>query len=85
MSDIFIFFGKDVRVVEAACDVFDFDEIVLNLFSNCVFTDLDVSYALCTHVVGPLDTRRIVIVNDNGPVCVVVVEAKVFEDVGDLL
>ena len=71
MSDIFIFFGEDVGVVEAACDVFDFDEIVLNLFSNCVFMNSDLSYAFCTHVVRPLDTRCIVIMNDNGSVCAV--------------
>jgi len=51
MSDIFIFFGEGVGVVEAACDVFDFHKIVLDLFSNCLFSNLNISYAFCAHVV----------------------------------
>ena len=69
MGDIFIFFGEDVRVVKLACDMYNFDEIILNLFANCVFSDLYVADAFRCHIVGPLDTSGIVVVYDNGTVC----------------
>ena len=56
--------------------MFDFDESVLNLFANGVSSNLNVSYAFCTHVVRPLDARSIVIMDDNWAASVVVVEAS---------
>ena len=65
--------------------MFDIDEFVLNLFADSVFTDLNVTNAFCAHVVRPLHTRCVVIVNDNGSVCVVFEDAEILEDVGNLL
>ena len=85
MGDIFIFFGEDVGVVKAACDMLDFDEIVLNLISDSILTNLNILYAFCAHFVRPLDTRSIVVVDNDGDVGVEFEEAKAFEDVGNLL
>eukprot|EP00979_Chaetoceros_neogracilis_P000491 scaffold111_cov201-Chaetoceros_neogracile.AAC.4 len=68
MRDIFIFFCEDVGIIKAACNVLHFNEFFLNLFSDGVFADLDISDSLGCHIVGPLDACSIIVVDNNGTV-----------------
>ena len=81
MANVFVFLGEDVWVVESACNVLNFYEIVLNLFSDGVLTNLNVFYAFLWYVVCPLGICSIVVVYDDGTVCVFFIYPKVFQDI----
>ena len=62
-----------------------FDEIVLNLFSDSVLSNLNVSNTFFCHVVCPLNASCVVIVDNDRAVGVELEEVKVFKNVRYLL
>jgi len=65
--------------------VLDVDEIALNLFSDSVLSYLYVSDSFCGHIVCPLHTGSIIVVDNDWAVSVLILEAKVRKDVCYLL
>jgi hypothetical protein len=59
------FFSEDVGRICLAGDVLSRNGPVLNLFTDRIFTQFDVSSRLRGHVVGPLNTGFIVIVDKS--------------------
>ena len=63
-------FSENVGDVGFSRDVLNGKCAVSNPFSSCIFTILDVAIAFGGHVVTPLDTRVVVIVQDGGTDCI---------------
>ena len=74
MVDLSILLGEDVRWIQFASYVIDCDYFCLYIFSDCIFTYLNITESFCCHVVRPLNSYRVVVVNleqlliDNGVV-----------------
>mmetsp|Transcript_25307 Transcript_25307/g.37481 ORF Transcript_25307/g.37481 Transcript_25307/m.37481 type:complete len:146 (+) Transcript_25307:134-571(+) len=84
MWRVFVFFSADIGRIVFSCDVFYFDCTSLDLFTDCILTDLDVAEAFGGHVVGPLYASRVVIVDCDRAVNEFIGQVKVFEDIDDL-
>jgi len=85
VSNVFIFLCEDVGIVQMSCNVLSFDKIFLNLFSDSVFPNLNVSNTFCCHVVCPLNANCVVLVDDDRTVGVELEKFEVFQDVCYLL
>ncbi len=59
-------FSENVSNVGFAGDVLDCNRTFSNPFSSCIFTIFDVAIAFGGHVVMPLDTRVVVVLQDSG-------------------
>jgi hypothetical protein len=65
MGAITHLFGENIRRINFAGNMLDFDGLVLDPFANRIFTKLNVTRCLGCHVVRPLDTGVIVIVEEG--------------------
>jgi hypothetical protein len=59
------FLGENIHRIDFTSNVLDCNGFVLYLFANRIFVRLDVSCCLRCHVVRPLDTGVIVIVEES--------------------
>ncbi len=58
-------FGENIRRIYFAGNMLDCNGLVLDPFANRIFTKLDVMRRLGCHVVRPLDTGVVVIVEEG--------------------
>ncbi len=64
---IFVFFCEEgIRKINLTSDMFDGDEFCLNLFSDGIFSDLNVAEALGGVTVRPGDAGSVVVVDSGG-------------------
>ena len=67
MGDVAIFFRKKVGNIDVTCNMANGNLVVGDRFTNSIFTDLDMSETLCSHVGRPENTGVVVIV-DSGSI-----------------
>ena len=63
MGKVFIFFREEIRQVFVPCDMCNVDEIRLERFSNCIFSDLNVTESFGGHGLGPAYACCIIVVD----------------------
>ena len=63
MGSVFIFFREEIRQVFDTCDMCDVDEIRLERFSNCIFSNLNVTKSFGGHGLGPAYACCIIVID----------------------
>ena len=63
MGIVFVFFCEDIGKINFAINMCNFNVLILNVLSYCIFTYLDMSQSFRSIIVGPVDACLVVVVD----------------------
>ncbi len=84
MSSVLHFIGEDVGRVDLAGNVLHRKSFIRNPFANRIFPKLNVAGALHGHIVGPLNTCLIVILESSSSINIVQVVSRLSHDMTEI-